>query len=89
MVTREFLLANGFDFRIWFGSQMPEGEYTLRGKGWIIRIGWSRMFAWDWDISNYDEHIYIKADRQDNISIEQLSKILDVAKIELKLIEKL
>lgn len=88
MVTREFLLANGFDFRIWYGSQMPAGEYTLRGKGWIIRMGWSGIFAWDLDVSNYDEKIYIKAESQDNISIEQLHKILDVAKIELKLIEK-
>lgn len=88
VVTREFLLANEFDFRIWYGSQMPEGEYTLRGKGWIIRIGWSRMFAWDLEVINFDERINIKADSQDNISIEQLHKILDVAKIELKLIEK-
>lgn len=87
MVTREFLLANGFDFRIWYGSQMPEGEYTLRGKEWIIRIGWSKTFAWDLEINNYDEHIYIKADKQDNISIKQLHKILDVAKIKLKLID--
>lgn len=88
MVTREFLLANGFDFRIWYGSKMPEGEYKLQGEGWIIRIGWSRIFAWSLDVSNYDEQIYIKADSQDNISIEQLRKILDIAKIELKLIEK-
>ena len=88
MVTREFLLDNGFDFSIFNGSQMLAGKYTLRGKGWIIRIGYSRMFAWDLDISNYDEHIYIKADSQDNISIEQLHEILDVAKIKLKLIDK-
>ena len=88
MVTREFLLANGFDFRIWYGSQMPEGEYTLRGKGWVIHIGWSRIFAWSLDVSNYDEQIYIKADRQDNISIELLRTILDVANIDLKLIDK-
>ena len=80
-------MHNDFKFRVWDGSKMPEGEYTLRGDGWIIRIGWSRMFAWDLSISNFDELIHVSADRQDNLGIEQLRKMLEVAKIELKLIE--
>ena len=88
MVTRDFLLYNDFEFRVWDGSRMPEGDYTLRGKGWIIRIGWSRMFAWDLHICNYDEQICVDADRQEKLGVEQLRKMLEVAKIELKLIEK-
>lgn len=88
MITRDFLLHNDFKFRVWDGSKKPEGEYILRGNGWIIRIGWSRMFAWDLSISNFDELIHVTADRQDKLSIEQLRKMLEVAKVELKLIEK-
>ena len=46
------------------------------------------MFAWDLSISNFDELIHVTADRQDKLSIEQLRKMLEVAKVELKLIEK-
>lgn len=83
MITREWLLNSGFEYRTYDGSREPEGEYTLRGKGWIIRIGWSRMFAWDFNISNHDELLYFKADRQDNISIDYFYKLLELAKIEI------
>lgn len=89
MVTREFLLANGFDFRIWDNSKFPEGEYTkFIGYSKCIRIGYCKLFKWTYDVSNYETHITIHADRQDNISIDTLRKALELTKIELKLIEK-
>ena len=89
MITREFLLANGFDFRVWDGSRFPDGEYTKRiGRKSIIRIGYSDLFKWSYDIRNFEQHIAFCADRQDNISIDTLQKLLELAEVELKLIEK-
>lgn len=89
MVTREFLLANGFQFRVWDGSKFPQGEYTKYiGYSKCIRIGYCNFFKWTYDVSNYETHITIHADRQDSISIDTLRKALELTKIELKLIEK-
>ncbi len=89
MVTREFLLVNGFDFRVWDGSKFPDGEYTKHiGRKAIIRIGYSGLFKWSYDIRNFEQHIAFCADRQDNISIDTLQKLLELAEVELKLIEK-
>ena len=89
MVTREILLANGFDFRVWDGSKFPDGEYTkhISRKG-VIRIGYSDVFKWSYDIRNFEQHIAFCADKQDNISIDTLQKLLELADVELKLIEK-
>ena len=88
MITRELLLANEFDFRVYDGSKFPNGEYTKRvsGSANIIRIGYSDLFKWDYDIHNFDKLIHFKADRQDNIRIDTLQKLLDLAEVELKLI---
>ena len=89
MVTREFLLANGFNFRIWDGSEFPDGEYTKRiGRKNIIRIGYSGWLKWSYDIRNFEQHITFCADRQDYISIGTLQRLLELAEVELKLIEK-
>lgn len=89
MVTREFLLANGFDFRVWDGSKFPDGEYTKHiGKKAIIRIGYSCLFKWSYDIRNFEQHVAFCADNQDNISIDTLQKLLELAEVKFKLIEK-
>lgn len=86
MVTREFLLNNGFEFRVWDGTKSPNGEYTKRvGGRKIIRIGYSDLFDWDFEILNSDERVEFKAIQQQTISIDYLQKLLDLAKIELKL----
>lgn len=88
MITRELLLANGFDFRVYDGSKFPNGEYTKRvsGNANIIRIGYNAFFKWNYEISNYNKLIYFKAYNQDNISIKTLQKLLDLAEVKLKLI---
>lgn len=84
MVTREFLLANGFEFRIWDGSKFPNGEYTKRiGRKAIIYIGYSSLFKWSYDIRNFEQYIAFRADRQDNINIRTLQKLLELADINL------
>ena len=89
MVTREFLLANGFNFRIWDGSKFPEGEYTkFIGYSKCIRIGYSDLFKWSYDITNHESHVTIHVNRRDSISIDTLRKALELAEVELKLIEK-
>ena len=83
MITREWLLEKGFTFRVWDGSKSPEGEYTLRGNGYYIMVGYSDLFMWDYNVRNYDKDIEVKASRQKSISIEQLNKCLDVCGINL------
>ena len=86
MITREFLLNNGFEFRVWDGSKSPNGEYTKRVGGIkIIRIGYSDLFDWDFEILNADERVEFKARQQQIISIDYLQKLLDLAKIDFKL----
>ena len=86
MVTREFLLDNGFDFRIWDGSKFPDGEYTKRLGNTSVRIGYSDLYKWSYDISNYDKHTTFHADRQESISVKTLQTLIDLADINIKLI---
>jgi hypothetical protein len=83
MVTREWLLEKGFSFRVWEGSESPDGEYTLRGYGYYIVVGYSDMFKWDYTITNYDKNIEIKATRQESITIEHINKCLNICEIKL------
>lgn len=94
MVSREILLSNGFDFRLWdedstypgLVNWSPEGEYTKRIDGdKIITIGYSKLFKWSFEIMNIGLHIRFTGDCQDAISIDSLQKMLDLACIELKL----
>ena len=81
MVTREWLLEKGFSFRVWDGSKSPNGEYSLRNKGHYIFIGYSDLFGWDYNVTNYEQNISVKATRQTSISIDQLNKVLEVCNI--------
>lgn len=94
MVSREILLSNGFDFRLWdedstypgLVNWSPEGEYTKRIDGdKIITIGYSKLFKWSFEIMNIGLHIRFTGDCQDAIRIDSLQKMLDLACIELKL----
>lgn len=93
MITREFLLHNGFEFRVWEGSDFenevhwtPEGEYTKRIDGnKFITIGYSKLFKWNYEITNCKSHILISADCQDVIYIDRLQTLIDSAEIELTL----
>ena len=95
MVTREILLSNGFDFRLWdednstypgLVNWSPEGEYTKRIDGdKFITIGYSKLFKWNFEIINIGSHIRFTGDCQDAISIDSLQMMLDLAGIELKL----
>jgi hypothetical protein len=86
MVTREFLLDNGFYFRIWDGSKFPDGEYTKRLSNTSVRIGYSDLYKWSYEISNYYKHITFHADRQESISVKTLQTLIDLADIKIKLI---
>lgn len=90
MVTKEFLLSNGFEFRSWednvyTGVESQEGEYTLRNSNVIIRIGYSDLYKWNYEILNMDSHIRFNADCQDSISISDLQKLFILAKVKINL----
>ena len=74
MISREVLLHNGFDFRIWEDSTSqnePEGEYTKRIDGnKFITIGYSKLYKWNYEIRNCESHILISADCQEVIYID-------------------
>lgn len=91
MISREVLLHNGFDFRIWDDSNFqneehwtPEGEYTKRIDGnKFITIGYSKLYKWNYEIRNCKSHILISADCQDVIYIDRLQNLIDLAEIDL------
>ncbi len=89
MISREVLLHNGFDFRVWEDSTFqnePEGEYTKRIDGnKFITIGYSKLYKWNYEIRNCESHILISADCQDVIYIDRLQNLIDSAEIELTL----
>lgn len=94
MITREFLLGNGFEFRscdedsTYAGlvNLSQEGEYTKRIDGnKFITIGYSELYKWNFEVINIESHIRFTGDCQDAISIDSLQKMLDLAGIELKL----
>lgn len=84
MITREFLLNNGFEFRVFEYSKSPNGEYTYRTSDGIIRIGWSNIFNWDIKVRNYEKNITFEMDRQQNIPIEKFNDICELCEINLK-----
>ena len=81
MITREFLLNNGFEFRVFEGSKSPNGEYTRRTNNGIIRLGWSKMFNWDIKVNNFVKHIMFSMERQQSISIKQFNDICEICEI--------
>ena len=91
MISRELLLYNGFDFRVWEKSNFqnenhgtPEGEYTKRIDGnKFITIGYNKLYKWNYEIRNCESHILISADCQDVIYIDRLQNLIDLAEIEL------
>lgn len=91
MVTREFLLHNGFEFRNWDDSNFqneehwtPEGEYVKRiSRDKFITIRYSKLYKWDYEIRNCESHILISADCQDAIYIDRLQNLIDSAEIDL------
>ena len=93
MITREFLLHNGFEFRNWEDSNFqneehwsPEGEYVKRiSRDKFITIRYSKLYKWEYEIRNCDSHILISADCQDVIYIDRLQTLIDSAEIELTL----
>lgn len=92
MITREFLLHNGFEFRNWEDSfeneehWTPEGEYVKRiSRDKFITIRYSKLYKWEYEIRNCESHILMSADCQDAISIDSLQQMLDLAGFGLKL----
>ena len=92
MISREFLLHNGFEFRNWEDSfeneehWTPEGEYTKRiSRDKFITIRYSKLYKWEYEIRNCESHILISADCQDVIYIDRLQSLIDSAEIELTL----
>lgn len=93
MITREFLLHNGFDFEVefdlslWTDSQnednlTPEGEYTKTVEDAIIKIGYHN-FKWNYEIKN--KSTTFKSDFQDVIYIDDLENLIELADIDLYL----
>lgn len=85
MITREVLLHNGFDFRVWEHSNFQnEGKYTKHiDANKFITIGYSKLYKWNYEIRNCESHILISADCQDVIYIDQLQNLIDLADIKL------
>ena len=85
MVTREFLLNNGFKFRTWEGAEsIDEGEYTKQIDGnKFIAIGYSNLYKWNYEIRNCESNILISSECQDVIYIDRLQNMIDSAEIEL------
>lgn len=91
MISREFLLHNGFNFRAWEDSNFQnekhrtqEGEYTKRIDGnKFITIGYSNLYKWNYEIRNCESNISLYAYRQDVIYIDRLQNLIDLAEIEL------
>lgn len=82
MVTREFLLNNGFDFRVWEGSTSPCGEYTKRfGGDKFITIGYDSLFKWNYEIKNCKMYQTFSADCQNGISVKKLQELTYLAGI--------
>ena len=82
MVTREFLLNNGFDFRVWEGSTSPCGEYTKRfGGDKFITIGYDSLFKWNYEIKNCEMYLTFSADCQNGISVKELQELTYLAGI--------
>lgn len=95
MITREFLLHNGFDFEVefdlslWTNSQnedslTPEGEYTKTVEDAIIKIGYHN-FEWNYEIKNKMTHITYTADHQNVIYIDDLQNLIELAGIDIYL----
>lgn len=93
MVTREFLLSNGFEFRHYEESDTynnltnwsPEGQYTRRlDSNRQISIGYSKLFKWDYEILNITSHIRFRADCQEAIAIDDLQKLSELAGINIE-----
>lgn len=83
MVTREFLLNNGFKFRTWEGAESKdEGEYTKRiDDNKFIAVGYSNLYKWNYDIRNTETFVRLSADCQDVIYIDQLRDLIAFANI--------
>ena len=87
MITREFLLHNGF-VRVWedSNSQNEEYEYIKRIDGnKFITVGYSKLYKWNYEIQNSDSHISISADCQDVIYIDDFQNLIELADIDLYL----
>lgn len=90
MITREFLLHNGF-VRVWEDSNSQneenvEYEYIKRIDGnKFITVGYSKLYKWNYEIQNSDSHISISADCQDVIYIDDFQNLIELADIDIYL----
>lgn len=93
MVTREFLLSNGFEFSFWddIESQTFRGTYDYKKEYtlWIkfAYYGENQVRKWSLNILHNIEEDLIQFNMQYNeLSIEKFKEILNACKIKLKLI---
>lgn len=92
MITREFLLHNGF-VSVWEDSNSkneenwtPEGEYIKRiDDNKFITVGYSKLYKWNYEIQNRESHISMSADCQDVIYIDDFQNLIELADIDLYL----
>jgi hypothetical protein len=92
MITREFLLHNGF-VSVWEDSNSkneenwtPEGEYIKRiDDNKFITVGYSKLHKWNYEIQNCESHISMSADCQDVIYIDDFQNLIELADIDIYL----
>lgn len=86
-ITREILLNNGFEFRLYDGSK-PEsniGEYVWRQGRKIIRISWSGTFGWRVSINNINDELSFTADNYAKIEVDKVNKAIELCEINFKI----
>lgn len=86
-ITREILLNNGFEFRLYDGSK-PEsniGEYVWRQGRKIIRISWGDIFGWRVDINNINDELSFTADNYAKIEVDKVNKAIELCEINFKI----
>jgi hypothetical protein len=92
MITREFLLHNGF-VSVWEDSNSkneenwtPEFEYIKRiDDNKFITVGYSKLHKWNYEIQNCESHISMSADCQDVIYIDDFQNLIELADIDIYL----
>lgn len=85
-ITRDVLLNNGFEFRLYDGSKPDSniGEYVWRQGRKIVRISWGGMFGWKVEINNFDEDLSFIANNRAKVEIDKVNKALELCEIKHK-----
>ena len=86
-ITRDILLNNGFEFRLYDGSTPDSniGEYVWRQGRKIIRISWGGTFGWRIDINNINDELSFTADNYTNIEVDKVNKAIELCEINFKI----